>query len=119
MELPKKTFQISLISFFRYKESINKVDRVMSKWNETFDTLFEVPDHSGEDLVTSYDSLLDTLDRDVVFFKFRPAINFRVTTLSWVESNPAFGREKKQFTRCIRDCHFQTRSEDWTMSKAR
>ena len=68
MELPKKTFQISLISFFRYKESINKVDRVMLKCNETFDTLFEVPGHSGEDLSRSSDSLLDTLNRDVVFF---------------------------------------------------
>ena len=53
----------------------------MLKCNETFDTLFEVPGHSGNDLITSHDSLLDALDRDVVFFKFRPAINFRVTTL--------------------------------------
>ena len=55
----------------------------MLKCNETFDTLFEVPGHSGEDLITSHDSLLDALDRDVVFFKFRPAINFRVTTLQF------------------------------------
>ena len=63
MELAKKTLQISVISFFRYKESITKVDRVMSKCNETFDTLFEVPERSGEDLITSHDSLLDALNR--------------------------------------------------------
>ena len=57
-----------MISFFHYKESISKVDRVMLKCNETFDTLFEVPGHSGEDLITSSDSLLDTLNRDVEFF---------------------------------------------------
>jgi len=70
-----------VISFFRYKESINKVDRVMLKGNETLHTLFEVPGHSGEDLITSSDSLLDTLNRDVLFFWLRPAINFRVTPL--------------------------------------
>ena len=52
-----------MISFFHHKESINKVDRVMSKWNETFATLFEAPGHFGEDLVTSHDSLLDALDQ--------------------------------------------------------
>ena len=57
-----------MISFFHYKESITKVDRVMLKGDETLSTLFEVPGHSGEDLITSSDSLLDTLNRDVEFF---------------------------------------------------
>ena len=57
-----------MISFFRYKESINKVDRVMLKCYETSAILFEVPGHCGEDLITSSDTLLDTLNRDVEFF---------------------------------------------------
>ena len=52
-----------MISFFHYKETINKVDRVMSKSNETFATLFVAADHIGEDLITSHDSLLDALNR--------------------------------------------------------
>ena len=57
-----------MISFFHYKESITKVDRVMLKADKTLSTLFVVPDHSGEDLITSSDTLLDTLNRDVEFF---------------------------------------------------
>ena len=49
--------------FFHYKESINNVDRVMSKCHESSATLTEAHRHSEKDLITSRDSLLDALDQ--------------------------------------------------------